>query len=195
MYTYINEDLIRIVNEKVTATGLDSKHGLRVISRIALMIKKFENHCLENYKNSIDYLYDRDEAFLQLKQEQANPRLSLLDRLANIVYFIRKFEIDLLEIKTVSTDFLKTNVKWLKSAENQKEANFETSFLLSLSLKYLCRNTKTIMNIASFLTHQDVLELISASNDDKVKIELVWTLGFILESISNSDESDKSKSK
>ena len=190
MFNYNNEELIQIVNESVTNSGEDVKCGLRVICRIAVMMRKFEKLASENFKNSLVYIFDKKQAIHQLQQESdPSSAFNSVEQLANLVYFIRKFDFDWKQMSTIyeKADFACAALNHLKSFKNEtSEANFERVYLLSLALKYLCRNsskttTTTTTSCSSVVDPLVVLELVSSVADDAVKAELVWTLGYLIQ--------------
>ena len=188
MFNYNNEELIQIVNDRVTNSGQDVECRLRVICRIAAMMRKFEKLASEHLKNSLVYIFDKEQAIHQLQQE-SDPlsAFNSVEQLANLVYFIRKFDFDWKQMATIyeKTDFAGAAFNHLKSFQNEtSEANFERVYLLSLALKYLCRNsckTTTTTSCSSVVDPLIVLDLVSSVADDAVKTELVWTIGYLIQ--------------
>ena len=191
MLTYDYEELIRQLNP---ASGDVTKgRRLRVICRIAMMIRKFEKAGSDRYKSSLHFTFDKQKAMSQLKDEGANKQLTIVSRVSTLVYFIRKFDLNWSDVKSVysTTDFVTdTAIGYLKSIENQGGASYyETMYLFSLALKYLCRNSgKAMTSCPSALSVRVVLDLVSVAVDGVVKTELVWTLGYIVASCCSSSD-------
>lgn len=197
MFSYSNEDLIQIVNENVDNSDENVKCRLRVVCRIAIMMRKFEKCASESFKNSLNYIFDRKQAINNLKKENASVKqlLSNGEQLANLVYYIRKFDFDWNDMKIVyeKFDFLGAAIERLKSFQNQTESDFECAYLICLSIKYLCRNSKNLSTLANMISPFVVLDLVSSLTDDVIKTELVWTLGYVIQSCGLSCEDPATK--
>lgn len=199
MFTFNNEELIQIVNENVSNSGEDVKRRLRVICRIATMMRKFENSASEKFKNSLVYIFDKEQAIHQLQQESdPSSAFNSVEQLANLVYFIRKFDFDWKQMATIyeKADFAGAAFNHLKSFQNEtSEADFERAYLLSLALKYLFRNSSktTTTSCSSVVDPLVVLDLVSSVADDAVKTELVWTLSYLIQirCLSRDDPNNK----
>lgn len=194
MFTYNNEELIQIVNENLAELDEDVKCRLRVICKIAIMMRKFEKSASENFKNSLTYIFDKEQAI----SHHLNEKGSDSEQRANLIYFIRKFDLDWNHMKSIFTnfDFREEAIKYLKrfQQQNQTDADLECAYLTSLAIKYLCRNScKTMSNLTSVLDPLLVLDLLSTLTDDGIKTQLVWTLGYIIQSCTLSRDNGSNK--
>jgi len=162
------------------------------VGRIAMMMRKFEKAGSDNYKKSLQYVFDKNQAISQLKHEEIDTQLSMTDRLVNLVYFVRKFEITWEELKTIymRMDFLKMAKDSLKPGAKDSDSDTQISYWFSLALKYLSGNSATY-NSHQLLSPGDVLALLEIVDDNAVKIELVWTLSYILASLSNDPRAEE----
>lgn len=181
---------LKKMQQGVVTSSKNLQYHLITISRIALMMRKFEKAGSNNYKKSLQYVFDKEEAISQLQKEKADQKLTVANRLLNQVYFIRKFDIDWQQFSSIYPDFLESSIQSLKSSSEANGCDLSTEYLLSLALKYICRNRPT-MKLLDLLSPQVVLDLVATSTDGAIKTELVWTLGYILAGINTLPSTEK----
>lgn len=159
---------------------------------VAPMMQEFEIASSTNYKRSLQYLFDRVMAISQLRNEKAELKLHATTRLLNQVYFIRKFDINWNEFTDIDDSFLQSAQDSLMSSNEESECDdVSTAYLFSLAMKYLYRNSRDTVNPANLWSLRELLDLVATLIDIAIKTELVWTLGFMLASMSPSSSNEE----
>ena len=185
MFAYDDDDLRAIVYKNIDAIPeRPSKKGqwrFRTIVRIALAMRKFEKASATNYKRSLHYVFDKEEAISQLRSERTNQKLHTTTKLLNQIYFIRKFDIDWNVFNEIDANFLQFTEDSLMSGNDESTSDdLSTAYLCCLVVKYLYRNSRGMTHPTNVWNHHKLLNLLVASKDNAIKTELVWTLGYMV---------------
>ncbi|CAF0762503.1 unnamed protein product [Brachionus calyciflorus] len=167
MFAYTNESLMGFLNDQLADNKFSEKCKLRVICRIALMVRKFQKSESENFIRSIKFEFSKHEAKDELKSYFGKTRTNYdVKELENLVCMIRKFDLNFEEVPFLNI---------LDLLENNEE---ETKLYFLKAFKYLCRNSS---NLSKFFKVNKILSLIKTNKNYKIWNELVWSLGYVFD--------------
>jgi hypothetical protein len=142
------------------------------------MVVKFHKKTSHTYLNSIPYIYNKQAALDELastscsESESGSPEQAMHE----LIYLIRRFEIGYDELEHIKSQDLAACLL-------DPGVAVEAKHLLSQAHRYLCRNTAT----AGHVDYASITGLIKSADNNKIKTQLVWMLGYAIEANQATD--------